>query len=92
MLLLGLFAGSLAANIGLRKLLLAGLVLGSAVSLFQSTGLSISLLLASRTVEGVAHLAIVVSAQTFVALSSSDRMRAAAMTLWGSFFGVSYMH
>jgi DHA1 family inner membrane transport protein len=88
--LLGLFAGSLAANIGLRKLLLAGLVLGSAVSLFQSMGLSISLLLASRIVEGVAHLAIVVSAPTLVALSSSDRMRAAAMTLWGSFFGVSY--
>lgn len=88
--LLGLFAGSLAARIGLRKLLLVGLVLGAAVSLLQSMGLPILLLLASRIVEGIAHLAIVVSAPTLVALSSSDRMRAAAMTLWGSFFGVSY--
>ena len=79
--LLGLFAGSLAARIGLRRLLLAGLALGSLVSLFQSMGLPISLLLASRVVEGISHLAIVVSAPTLVALSSSDRMRAAAMTL-----------
>ena len=88
--LLGLFAGSLAAGIGLRKLLLMGLLLGSALSLLQSTGLPVLLLLISRIVEGVAHLAIVVSAPTLVALSSSDRMRPAAMTLWGSFFGVSY--
>lgn len=88
--ILGLFAGSLAAKIGLRKLLLTGIVLGAAASLLQSIGLPILLLLASRIIEGIAHLAIVVSAPTLVALSSSDRMRAAAMTLWGSFFGVSY--
>jgi len=88
--ILGLFAGSLAAKIGLRKLLLVGLVLGSAVSLLQSIGLPVLILLASRIVEGISHLAIVVSAPTLIALNSSDRMRAAAMTLWGSFFGVSY--
>lgn len=88
--LLGLFAGSLAARIGLRQLLLAGLVLGAAMSLFQSIGLPIFVLLVSRVLEGVAHLAIVVAAPTLIALTSSKQMRAAAMTLWGSFFGVSY--
>lgn len=88
--LLGLFAGVMAAKIGLRKLLLVGLVLGSVVSLLQSMGLPIWLLLASRVVEGFSHLAIVVAAPTLIALNSSKRARAAAMTLWSSFFGVSF--
>ena len=86
---LGLFAGSLAVKIGFQKLLIVGLALGSLVSLLQSIGLPISLLLASRVIEGFAHLAIVVAAPTLIALHSSDQMRSAAMTLWGSFFGVS---
>lgn len=88
--LLGLFAGAMAVKIGLRKLLLVGLVIGSVVSLLQSMGLPIWLLLASRVVEGLSHLAIVVAAPTLIALNSGKRIRAAAMTLWSSFFGVSF--
>lgn len=88
--LLGLFAGSLALRVGLRRLLIGGLVLGAVISLVQSLGLSLHMLLASRVIEGVAHLAIVVSAPTLIALNSTEKMRATAMTLWGTFFGVSF--
>lgn len=87
---LGLFAGALAAQIGLRKLLLAGLLLGAVVSLLQATGLPLPLFLVSRLVEGLSHLAIVVAAPTLIAFNSDTRIRPAAMSLWASFFGVSF--
>lgn len=88
--LLGLIAGVLVGRIGSRSVLLMGLVAGSLISLIQSFNLPLNLLLASRVLEGASHLAIVVAAPTLVAQHSNERMRAAAMTLWGTFFGVSF--
>ncbi|MFK7861905.1 MAG: MFS transporter [Granulosicoccus sp.] len=88
--LLGLIAGILVGQIGARSVLLSGLLIGAVVSLVQSIYLPLSLLLASRIVEGFSHLAIVVAAPTLMARFCSDRLRAAAMTLWGTFFGVSF--
>jgi predicted MFS family arabinose efflux permease len=88
--LLGLIAGVLVGHIGSRSVLLMGLVAGSLISLIQSFNLPLNLLLASRVLEGASHLAIVVAAPTLVAQHSNERMRAAAMTLWGTFFGVSF--
>jgi len=88
--LLGLVAGLLVGRIGARRVLLGGLLTGSVISLVQSTYLPLGLLLASRIVEGFSHLAIVVAAPTLMARYCSDRLRAAAMTLWGTFFGVSF--
>ena len=88
--LFGLMAGLLAARIGLRPLLLGGLALGAAVSLVQALLPPLPLLLASRVLEGVSHLAIVVAAPTLIAATSTASLRSSAMTLWGTFFGVSF--
>lgn len=88
--LLGLVAGLLVGRIGARSVLLSGLLIGALISLVQSIYLPLSLLLTSRIIEGLSHLAIVVAAPTLIARYCSDRLRAAAMTLWGTFFGVSF--
>lgn len=87
---LGLVAGMLVARFGYRGLLLSALLLGAAMSAFQATLPSFHLMLASRFIEGASHLIIVVAAPTLIAQLSSDRHRAAAMTLWGTFFGVAF--
>jgi MFS transporter, DHA1 family, inner membrane transport protein len=66
------------------------LVLGALISAYQSTLPSFHLMLASRLLEGASHLAIVVAAPTLIAQVSSEKLRAAAMTLWGTFFGVAF--
>ncbi len=88
--LLGLIAGVLVGRIGSRDVLLVGLVIGSLISFMQSFNLPLGFLLASRVLEGASHLAIVVAAPTLIAQHSSESMRSAAMTLWGTFFGVSF--
>ena len=88
--LFGLSAGALAARVSLRKLLLFGMISGSVISLLQSLELPLPLLLASRALEGLSHLAIVISAPTLISMASNDQLRSSAMTLWGTFFGVSF--
>lgn len=88
--LLGLVAGVLVGRIGSRDVLLAGLVVGTLISFIQSFHLPLSMLLAGRVLEGASHLAIVVAAPTLIAQYSNERLRPAAMTLWGTFFGVSF--
>ncbi|MFK7996300.1 MAG: MFS transporter [Granulosicoccus sp.] len=88
--LLGLVAGILVGRIGARSVLLGGLLIGALISLVQSIYLPLSLLLASRMVEGFSHLAIVVAAPTLMSRYCSERLSAVAMTLWGTFFGVSF--
>jgi MFS transporter, DHA1 family, inner membrane transport protein len=87
---LGLVAGILVARFGYRNLLLAALVLGALISAFQASLPAFPLMLASRLIEGASHLIIVVAAPTLIAQVSADRHRAAAMTLWGTFFGVAF--
>jgi len=88
--LLGLIAGLLVSQFDSRKILIFALLLGAIVSFIQSFVLPINLFLLSRIIEGASHLAIVVSAPTLIAQHSSDRYRDSAMTLWGTFFGVSF--
>lgn len=87
---LGLAAGAVVARYGHRRLLLAALALGAACSAFQSALPPMPVMLASRLVEGVSHLAIVVAAPALIAHVSPDRFRNAAMALWGTFFAVAY--
>ena len=87
---LGLVAGIMVARFGYRRLLLCAMLLGAAMSAWQALLPSFPLMLASRFVEGASHLIIVVAAPTLIAQVSSDRHRAAAMTLWGTFFGVAF--
>ena len=88
--LLGALSGALAARIGPNRLLIFGLVLGGLISGLQSLLPAFSIMLVSRLIEGVSHLAIVVAAPTLIAQITSGRGRDAAMVLWSSFFGVAF--
>ena len=88
--LLGLVAGVIAVQIGVRRLLLAGLALGTGISLWQATLPGFEWMLASRLLEGLSHLAIVVSAPTLIAQLTVKRHQGVALTLWGTYFGVAF--
>lgn len=87
---LGLVAGMLVARIGFRRTLIWALALGAAISLAQSLLPPLPAMLALRIAEGATHLAIVVAAPTLIAQVAPDRIRPAALTLWGTFFGVAF--
>ncbi len=89
-LVFGTSAGLLVARIGPRRAILAALALGAMVSLVQSALPSYPVMMASRVLEGVSHLAIVVVGPTAIATVAAGRWQGAAMTLWSSFFGLAY--
>ncbi|MDP2082739.1 MAG: MFS transporter [Pseudotabrizicola sp.] len=89
-LVFGTTAGLFVARIGPRRAMVAALVMGAAMSAVQSVGLTYGAMIASRVVEGVSHLAIVVVGPTVIAGLAAERFRGLAMTLWSSFFGVTY--
>ncbi|SDE81313.1 MFS transporter [Limimaricola pyoseonensis] len=86
---LGLLAGLITAR-GPRRVLIFALGLGAAVSLFQALMPPLPVLLASRVVEGLSHLLIVVAAPSLIGQASAPRHRPLAMTLWSTFFGVAF--
>ncbi|MFD1795488.1 MFS transporter [Paracoccus aurantiacus] len=86
----GMIAGGLVARIGLRRAMLAALLLGAVISLLQSMMGTLAPLLASRVIEGVSHLLIVVAAPTLIAQMTPQPLRNFVMTLWSTFFGVAY--
>lgn len=88
--ILGALSGAIAGRVGPVRLLMFGLTLGGAVSLFQASIPGLGLMLVSRVVEGVSHLAIVVAAPTLIAQITIGKWRNAAMVLWSSFFGVAF--
>ncbi|MEL7105341.1 MAG: MFS transporter [Pseudomonadota bacterium] len=87
---LGVTAGVLVGRIGFRAALIGGLLAGGLVSMYQASLPSLAMFLASRVVEGMSHLAIVVAAPTLISLISAERHRGFTLTLWGTFFGVAY--
>jgi DHA1 family inner membrane transport protein len=89
-LVFGTTAGILMLRLGLRRVLLGALVLGAALSVLQAWLPPYPLMMASRVLEGASHLAIVVAAPVMIAQVASLRHQGLAMTLWSSFFGVSY--
>jgi len=89
-LVFGTRAGLLVARIGPRRAIVAALALGAAVSALQTLPLPYVLLILTRVLEGVSHLAIVVVGPTMIAGIAPARHQGLAMTLWSSFFGVTY--
>ncbi|MCZ8333644.1 MAG: MFS transporter [Rhodobacteraceae bacterium] len=89
-LILGTTAGLLVARIGPRRAIVAAMVLGAAVSALQTLPLPYAALILTRVLEGVSHLAIVVVGPTMIAGLTPPRHQSLAMTLWSSFFGVTY--
>lgn len=88
---LGVVAGVLSARIGFRRALIWALALGAALSLVQASLPPLWIMLVSRILEGLTHLAVVVVAPTMIAQLATDRTRPFFMTLWGSFFGVAFV-
>jgi len=89
-LIFGTTAGLFVARVGPRRAIVAALVMGAGMSAVQAIGLGYPAMIASRVVEGVSHLAIVVVGPTVIAGLAAERFRGLAMTLWSSFFGVTY--
>lgn len=89
-LVFGTTAGLLVARIGPRRAILVALMLGAAVSMVQALFPPYPLMMLTRVLEGVSHLAIVVVGPTAIAGVTSARHQGLAMTLWSSFFGVTY--
>jgi len=89
-LIFGTTAGLLVARVGARRAMVGALVLGAGVSAVQMGVPSYPVMLMSRILEGVSHLAIVVVGPTAIAALAPPRYQGAAMTLWSSFFGVTY--
>ncbi|MFT4150486.1 MAG: MFS transporter [Paracoccaceae bacterium] len=89
-LVLGTSAGLLVARVGARRAMLAALLLGAAVSAVQAGLPGWTAMLATRVVEGLSHLAVVVVGPTVIAGAATLRWQSAAMTLWSSFFAVTY--
>ncbi|MEP1356387.1 MAG: MFS transporter [Tateyamaria sp.] len=88
--LLGVVAGLVVARIRYRRAMLWALWAGAAMSLFQASLPALPLMLASRVVEGMSHLAIVVAAPTLIASLSAARHTGFTLTLWSTFFGVAF--
>lgn len=86
----GVVVGLMAPAIGYRRLLLAGLGLGAALSAVQSLMLPYPWLMATRVFEGASHLAVVVAAPTLIAASCAPQHRSVAMGLWSTFVGVAF--
>jgi MFS transporter, DHA1 family, inner membrane transport protein len=89
-LIFGTTAGVLVARIGPKRAILAALVLGAVISLLQSLHLPFGWMLASRVPEGFSHLAIVIVGPTAIAATASPRFLGLVMTLWSSFFGLTF--
>lgn len=90
-LIFGTTSGRIVMRAGPRRVMVGALLLGAIVSLLQSLMPPYPLMLASRIPEGLSHLAIVVVGPTaMAATASTPRGQGLVMTLWGSFFGLTF--
>lgn len=89
-LIFGTTASGIVMRIGPRRMMLWALALGAGISVLQSLILPYPLMLLSRIPEGFSHLAIVVIGPTAIAATASPRFQGLVMTLWGSFFGLTF--
>ena len=86
----GVTAGVIVARWGVRRVLLAGMLLGAVLSVGQALLPPAPVFFVLRVVEGAAHLAIVVAAPTLMAVVAAPKDKPLAMGLWGTFFGVAF--
>ncbi|MEM7438509.1 MAG: MFS transporter [Pseudomonadota bacterium] len=86
----GVTGGALVARFGTRAILIGSLALGAVLSVVQAMIPPLPVMLTLRCIEGFSHLGVVIAAPTLIAGLSEGRWQGAVMTLWGSFFGVSF--
>ena len=88
--LFGVVAGMFVAAFGYRRTLVWALWTGAAMSALQALHLPLSAFLATRVIEGLSHLGLVVAGPTLIAQISTEKTRGLAMTLWSTFFAVAF--
>lgn len=88
--ILGLTAAQFVSSIGFRKMLVSALFFGGFLSLVQGTLPPYWVLMVSRILEGLTHLAITIAAPTLIAVLSTDKNRGFFMALWSTFFSVAF--
>ncbi|MEM1078127.1 MAG: MFS transporter [Pseudomonadota bacterium] len=84
--LLGLFAGHWVERAGLRTALTIGAGLIGICALFSAVVASVPALIATRIVEGIGYLFVVVAAPTLIARTATARDAPFALAIWGTFF------
>lgn len=89
-LIFGTTAGLLVQRLGLRRVLVGGLMLGAALSAAEALLPPYPAMMTLRALEGVSQLAIVVAGPVLIAQTALPRWQGLAMSLWASFFGVSF--
>jgi len=89
-LIFGTTSGLFVQRLGYRNVLVGALVTGAVMSGLQAIGLPYALMMTTRVIEGLSHLGIVVAAPVLMARVTEPRHMGAAMSLWSSFFGVSF--
>jgi MFS transporter, DHA1 family, inner membrane transport protein len=89
-LIFGTTAGLLVARIGPRRAIVAAMLLGAGVSLIESQFPPYAAMIVLRVLEGMSHLTVVVVGPTLIAGLAPLRHQGLAMTMWSSFFSVTY--
>lgn len=89
-LIFGAVAGVLVGPFGLRRAMVAALIVAALASVAQSVLPPYPVMMALRVIEGISHLAIVVAGPVLMARAATPRTLGLVMALWGSFFGLSY--
>ena len=88
--LAGAFFGAFLARVGFRKPMIMALLLGAAMSVVQVLPLSFPLFIASRALEGLSHLIIVVAAPTLIGQICAPEHKAIGLTIWSTVFGIAF--
>src|SRR5690606_4375741 len=88
-LVFGTTAGLIVARAGPNRAIVAAMALGALVSAVEATLPGWPLMILARVAEGVSHLTVVVGPVMIAGLAPPAK-RPFAMTLWSSFFGVTY--
>lgn len=83
--LAGMPLGAVIGRLGDRRMLLAGLALIAAASLFGAMAPGAALLLATRIVEGLGFLVIVIAAPTLIARAARPADLKLAFGIWGAY-------
>lgn len=89
-LILGTTAGIFVSALGYKRVMITALLAGSAISAVESLMPPLPVMLALRAIEGATHLGLVVAAPVMTAQLAAPRWQAAAMSLYSSFFAVSF--
>lgn len=86
----GALAGFVVARFGVRKSVLWSVGLSAAMAGLQGLPMPFWLFMASRILEGVGHLGLVVALPTMMAALAKPADKSVVMGIWGTFFGVSF--